>query len=203
MPCFISSCQEHGFSPAIFQDAPLQTRIDELFLQQELGRKVFSLPGDSSGKWSMGNDSLGTCGKTFGGLHPCLSFFYLLHLCCSSNQNPQLKSQQIGLYDPEVGERKAVLGERPPWSPGRDLPGAPDQWTSSTTPYYHAPPCPLAGCAGCAGMSFLDFLAAFCLYPQHQPPLLLPPSLSLILGLGKPHTSCSHLQLGFGVLTSR
>lgn len=151
----------------------------------------------------MGNGSLGTCGKGLGGLHPHLSFFF--HLCCSSNQSPQLKFQQVGLYHPEVGESRAVRGERPAWSPSSvDI-------CPSTTPHCHSPPCPLAGCAG---MPFLDFLTAFC---QHQPtafllpsanfstpntssspprpPLPLPPSLTLILGLDTPHTSCPRLQL--------
>lgn len=62
--------------PAIFQDTPLQTRMEGLFLAAGIG-KVFSLPGDSGGKWFMGNGSLGTCGKGLGGLHPHLSFFFI------------------------------------------------------------------------------------------------------------------------------
>lgn len=93
-----------------------------------------------------------------------------LHLCCSSNQSPQLKCQQVGLYQPEVGESRAVRGQRPAWSPSSvDI-------CPSATPHGHAPPCPLAGCAG---MPFLDFLTAFCqlLYPQHH----------LLSSLASPH----------------
>lgn len=92
--------------------------------------------------------------KVFGGLHPCLSFFYLLHLCCSSNHSPQLKSQQVGLYHPELGESRAVRGERPAWSPRSvDI-------CASATPTAMHPHVPLQAVQGC--LSLISSLLSAC-----------------------------------------
>lgn len=140
MPYFIPSCEEHGFSLQYFKTHHYKPGWKGCFLQQELGRKVFSLPSDSGGKWSMGNGFLRNLWE--GAWWPAPPSQLFLPLCCSSNQSPQLKFQQVGLYHPEAGESRAVRGKRPAWSPSSVV------ICPSTTPHCHAPPCPLADCAG-------------------------------------------------------
>lgn len=53
-PCFISSCQEHGFFNTVFQDAPLQTRIEGLFLAAGIEKKgLFPPRVVGNGPWAM------------------------------------------------------------------------------------------------------------------------------------------------------